>query len=141
MVVAKKREYFSYEIGQCEWLLKYFRSLNGEEAKVNTGNVSAQPICSQSKIDEDLKKGTLTVMTKDNEFPGIDSSKGFKNKNKKNKKENKKAANMLTLDIALISKVKDLGLSPPMNTEMVKQFLAELEGKLKFFHEEAAKLC
>jgi len=46
---------------------------------------------------------------------------------------------MLTLDITLITRVKDLGLSPPMNTENVNAFIGELEGKLKFFFEEAVK--
>ena len=79
-------------------------------------------------------------MNKKEKKPGIDSSKGFKNKkNKKEKKENKKASTFLTLDITLISRVKDLGLSPPMNTESVTPFIGELEGKLKFFHEEALK--
>merc|ERR1711957_120004 len=86
--VAKKRECFSYEIGQCEWLLKYFRSMTGELPKV-AGNVTVAPICANSKLDEDLKKGGLTLMNKQTD--GVDSSKGFKNKkNKKEKKENKK---------------------------------------------------
>jgi len=138
----RKKEFFSYEIGQIEWLLKYFRSLTVAEGGQpgQAGATTVQPTCSQSKIDEDLKKGTLKVMNKDEQFPGIDSSKGFKNKkNKKEKKENKKASTFLTLDITLISRVKDLGLSPPMNTESVTPFIGELEGKLKFFHEEALK--
>merc|ERR1712160_173607 len=135
--VAKKREWFSYEIGQCEWLLKYFRSMTGEQTKV-AGNVTVAPICANSKLDEDLKKGGLTLMAKNTD--GVDMSKGFKNKkDKKQKKENKKASSMLTLDITLITRVKDLGLSPPMNTENVNAFIGELEGKLKFFFEEAVK--
>merc|ERR1711957_686495 len=130
--VAKKREWFSYEIGQCEWLLKYFRSMTGEGVAAAVEK-TAQPICANSKLDEDLKKGGLTVMTKNAD--GVDMSKGFKNK----KKENKKASSMLTFDITLITRVKDLGLSPPMNTENVNAFIGELEGKLKFFFEEAVK--
>merc|ERR1711957_1116984 len=134
--VAKKKEFFSYEIGQCEWLLKYFRSMTGEGVKANAE--VAQPICANSKLDEDLKKGGLTLMAKNTD--GVDMSKGFKNKkDKKQKKENKKASSMLTLDITLITRVKDLGLSPPMNTENVNAFIGELEGKLKFFFKEAVK--
>jgi chromosome segregation ATPase len=136
----RKKEYYSYEMGQCEWLLRYFRSLNGESTKEVNANSVNQHVCSQSKIDEDLKKGTLKVMNKDDQFPGIDSSKGFKNKkNKKEKKENKKASTILSLDISLITKVKDLGLSPPMSSENVASFIGELEGKLNFFREEALK--
>merc|ERR1712151_867430 len=66
--VARKKEYFSYEIGQCEWLLKYFRSLNGEQ------NVAEKPaekhVCANSKLDEDLQKGGLTLMVKNTE--GVD---------------------------------------------------------------------
>ena len=138
--VPRKKEYYSYEMGQCEWLLRYFRSLNGESTKEVNANSVNQHVCSQSKIDEDLKKGTLKVMNKDDQFPGIDSSKGFKNKkNKKEKKENKKASTILSLDISLITKVKDLGLSPPMSSENVASFIGELEGKLNFFREEALK--
>jgi len=74
-------------LGQIEWLLKYFRSLTGEagETKAN----EAQQFTSQSNIEEDLKKGALKVMNKDDQFPGIDSSKGF-NKKKKEKKKRKK---------------------------------------------------
>lgn len=71
---------------------------------------------------------------------GVDMSKGFnKKKGKKEKKENKKAAGILQLDIALITKVKDLGLTPPMNSDDVNAFIGELEGKLKFFEAEAVK--
>jgi len=136
----RKKEYFSYEIGQIEWLLKYFRSMNQTgETKVET-NVANQPMCATSKISEDLQKGSLTVMNKNDQFPGVDSSKGFnKKKGKKEKKENRKASNILTLDITLISKVKELGLTPPMTSENVQPFIGELEGKLKFFQVEAQK--
>jgi chromosome segregation ATPase len=138
-VAPKKKEYFSYEIGQCEWLLKYFRGLVGEETKAETLNSTEKNLILQSKIDEDLKKGTLKVMNKDDQFPDVKTTGGFKKKNKKEKKENKKASNFLTLDISLISRVKELGLSPPINTEMIKPFIGELEGKLKFFLEESSK--
>jgi len=62
----------------------------------------------------------------------------IKRKEKKNK-ENKKASTILNLDIALISKIKDLGLTPPMNSEAVNAFVGELEGKMNFFQEEAVK--
>jgi chromosome segregation ATPase len=137
-VVTKKKEFFSYEMGQIEWLLKYFRSLTNEEQKVSNNQTSS--VLTQTKIDEDLKKGTLKVMNKDDQFPEVDSSKGFnKKKGKKDKKENKKASNILTLDIIMISRVKELGLNPPMNLENVKPFIGELEGKLKFFQEESRK--
>jgi chromosome segregation ATPase len=132
----KKKEYFSYELGQCEWLLKYFRSLNGEQPKAETASITL--VCGNSKLDEDLKKGGLTLMAKNTD--GVDMSKGFnKKKGKKEKKENKKAAGILQLDIALITKVKDLGLTPPMNSDDVNAFIGELEGKLKFFEAEAVK--
>merc|ERR1712032_257271 len=54
--VARKKEYFSYEIGQCEWLLKYFRSLNGDQTTI-TEKVAEKHVCANSKLDEDLQKG------------------------------------------------------------------------------------
>merc|ERR1712222_184712 len=81
--VARKKEYFSYEIGQCEWLLKYFRSLNGDQTTI-TEKVAEKHVCANSKLDEDLQKGGLTLMVKNAD--GVDMSKGFnKKKGKKNK--------------------------------------------------------
>merc|ERR1712032_1522975 len=87
--VARKKEYFSYEIGQCEWLLKYFRSLNGEQT-VSTGKVAEKHFCANSKLDEDLQKGGLTLMVKNAD--GVDMSKGF---NKKKGKKIKKIKKLL----------------------------------------------
>lgn len=134
----RKKEFFSYEMGQCEWLLRYFRGLMGTDKTESTA--TTQQTNFQSKIDEDLKKGALKIMNRDDQFPEVNTTGGFKKKNnKKDKKENKKASSFLSLDISLISKIKELGLSPPMNTEVVPAFIGELEGKLKFFQEESRK--
>merc|ERR1712032_1203576 len=87
--VARKKEYFSYEIGQCEWLLKYFRSLNGDQTTI-TEKVAEKHVCANSKLDEDLQKGGLTLMVKNAD--GVDMSKGF---NKKKGKKIKKIKKLL----------------------------------------------
>lgn len=136
----KPKNFYGYEISTCEWLIKYFKDLIGE-GKSEHDEKTKESLTSQSKIADDLKSGALKVLNKNDKFPDVDSSAGFKNK-KKNKKENnsKKAANnFLVLDISLISKVKELGLTPPVFADAVKPFVAEVEAKLKFFEEEAKK--
>jgi len=134
----KPKNYFGYEISTCEWLVRYFKDLIGEGKSEHEEKAQETLV---SKLTDDLKTGALKVLNRDDKFPTIDSSAGFKNK-KKNKKENnsKKAANnFLVLDISLISRVKELGLIPPVFGDAVKPFIAEVEAKLKFFEEEAKK--
>lgn len=136
----KPKNYFGYEISTCEWLVKYFKDIIGE-GKNDQDEKSKDALTSQSKIADDLKSGALKVLNRDDKFPSIDSSAGFKNK-KKNKKENnskKAATNFLVLDLSLIGRIKDLGLTPPVFADAVKPFIAEVEAKLKFFEEEARK--
>jgi len=138
----KEKVFFGYEISSCQWLINYFNNLIGEgKSSENESGAYKEVFSSQSKISDDLKSGALKVLNRDEKFPDVNSSAGFKNK-KKMKKENnsKKAANnFLVLDISLISKVKELGLTPPVFADAVKPFVGELETKLKFFEEEAKK--
>ena len=139
-VAPKPKNFFGYEISTCEWLVKYFKDLIGE-GKSEQDDKAKESLTSQSKIADDLKSGALKVLNRDEKFPSIDSNAGFKNK-KKNKKENnsKKAGNnFLVLDISLISRVKELGLTPPVFADAVKPFIGEVEAKLRFFEEEARK--
>ena len=89
-------------------------------------------------MDEDLKTGALKEYNRNEKF-AIDSTLTFKSK--KNKKEKKKQAGneFLSLDIGLISKIKDLQLTPPAYAELVRPFINELEEKLRFFNDEAQK--
>lgn len=137
---SKPKIYYGYEIATCEWLIKYFKNLIGE-GKSEQDEKAKEVLTSQSKIADDLKSGSLKVLNRDDKFPTIDNSSRFNNK-KKMKKENinKKAGdNFLVLDISLISKVKELGLIPPVFADAVKPFIPEVEAKLIHYQEEAKK--
>jgi len=136
----KEKVYFAYEISSCEWLIKYFKDLIGE-GKSSEADKAKEILTSQSKINDDLKAGALKVLNRDDKFPTVDSSAGFKNKKKmKKENQNKKAANnFLVLDISLISRVKELGLTPPVFADAVKPFIGELETKKSFYEDEAQK--
>ncbi len=138
----KEKVHFAYEISSCEWMINYFKDLIGEGKSIeNDSDKSKEPLSSQSKINDELKSGSLKVLNRDDKFPTVDSSLGFKNKKKmKKENQNKKANNFLVLDISLINRVKEVGLTPPVFADAVKPFVGELENKMNFYREEAKKL-
>lgn len=139
VVTTRKVDHFGYEISQCEWLIRYFKGLTIDGKSVQEGNlVKDQKTNVQSKIDEDLKTGALKEYNR-NEKSEVNSSLSFA-KSKKKKPEKKKAGNdFLALDISLISRIKELELTPPVFIDLVRPFVDELERKLKFYLGEAEK--
>lgn len=138
----KKVSYFDYEIATCQWLIKYFKDTIGEGKAAPEAAKKEEKITTQSKLADDLKSGALKVLNKDDKYPNVAGSSGFINKKKAKKENNKKATTntFLTLDMSLISKIKELSLTPPVFIDMVKPFLKELEAKLTFYQESAQKM-
>jgi len=131
----------SYEVGACEWLINFFRSLLGpEEKKVDplAASKSAEEKRT-SKVDEDIKKGILKEINHEEieaeDIIGISKHSTIRAKHGKVSKLGKKAeketkTNILNLDISIIKQIKDIKLTPPSYKNDVPGFLNLLNTRL-----------
>ncbi len=137
-----EEEPFAYETYTCEWLVNYFK--NAIASKDNTQQVKAEPlIVTNSKIDEDISKGLIKPLSRnDDEFFGVSTPAVGKKKQKGpkvSKREQKlESSNLLTLDIGIIKKIQDVKLSPPSLKADIPNFITLLEKTIKDFKSQAS---
>lgn len=128
-----------YEIGMCKWLIGYFKNLAGIKDNI-TDNTQAQvnqPKGVSTKLEEDIKKGLIEVIKRDTVEDSfvIGMTSGSTTQNKKktkgpkvSKREQKlENSNVITLDIEVIRKIKDVGLTPPALKSELPVFIGSLE--------------
>lgn len=127
---------FEYEIATCKWLVGYFKNLAGikDTTQLTTQSNTTQPKGVSSKLDEDIKKGLIKEIKKENDEDvfGISSvttqskkkSKGPKISKREQKLEN---SNNISLDLEVIRKIKDVGLTPPALKSQLPTFISSLE--------------
>lgn len=134
-VTVKKDTTFLHEISVCNWLIKYFENLIGVGASCDDkGKSQNQKANTNSKIDEDLKKGLLKEM-KDNDDEmciGFDK-KPTKNKEKTKKDKKAVVSNYVLLDSNVVSQLKEVNLKAPSLRNEVPALLKELAVKLEGF--------
>jgi len=144
VVVTKKEEDINaYEINTCEWLTKYFANLIHDKSKDTTSKPEVVHTTS-SKIDEDIQKGIIKPVKKDDgkdDIFGLSTVSPTKKKTKGpkiSKREQKiESSNVISLDINVITKIKDIGLIPPALKSEIKPFLDSLEKVHGVFKKEA----
>jgi len=131
----KEEEPYAYEIFTSEWLNNYFRTLVGGQRYSEPTPQSGMNLDNrgQSKLDEDLSKGLIKkIESKEDEFTlgisGPNQSKKKAKGPKVSKREQKlEGSNLLTLDIGIIQKIKDVGLNPPVRKDEINSFMSLLE--------------
>ena len=127
---------FEYEIATCKWLVGYFKNLAGikETTQVTTQSQTGQAKGVSTKLDEDIKKGLIKEIKRENveDVFGMTSgitqakkkSKGPKISKREQKLEN---SNNISLDLEVIRKIKEVGLSPPALKSSLPSFISALE--------------
>jgi len=143
-VVQKEEDHYAYEIFTVQWLNGYFKNLIGLKQSTQTQSQTSPQKGKDSKIDEDLNKGLIKLVTsKDDEFTlGISGSGQSKKKSKgpKVSKRDQKTenSNILTLDLTVIGKIKDVGLNPPVKKDEIPEFLKTLDKTEEHYKVQAA---
>ena len=129
---------YEYEIGMCKWLIGYFKNLSGikDNTAENTQAQVNQPKVVSTKLEDDIKKGLIKEIKRDTvEDSFVIGMTASTTQNKKktkgpkiSKREQKlEKSNKVNLDIEVIRKIKDVGLTPPSFKSELAEFLYSLE--------------
>jgi len=124
-----EKEHFLYERATCDWLLNYFRDLIGE----NLNTVKVKENNDKNTFDKKNILLNANSALKLLEKEALPIANVMTNKKKKKleqySKKNTQAASpsIITLDIMLIWKVKEIGLVPPVLRDDVKGFIAKVQ--------------
>jgi chromosome segregation ATPase len=128
---------FGYEIATCEWLKKYFTSLTADKTQ------KVSEVKTVVQINEDSKLVNLVKNEKEHEL-GLSDAVVAKKKGKvpKVSKRDQKieSTNILTLDLSVINKIKDVKLTVPVFKNDVADFLEKLEKAHQEFVVESEKV-
>ena len=142
----QEEDLFAYEIATCEWLVNYFNNVLGvKQGGQNpiTNSTDAKQLNVNSKIDEDISKGLIKPLTRqEDEFSiGLSTSTAPKKKTKGpkiSKREQKaESSNLFTLDISIIKKIQDVQLAPPSKKSDLPNFVAQLQQNIQGFRQKA----
>lgn len=138
--------HFAYEMSVCDWLSAYFKNSLGGDKKDTVTDTKTTQGNTNSKIDEDISKGLIKPLVKnEDEFSiglsGVQAPKKKTKGPKVSKRDQKvESSNHLVLDISIIQKIKDVGLAPPAKKTDLPNFIAQLEKKEKEFKQHAEDL-
>ncbi len=127
-----------YEIATCKWLVGFFKNLAGikDATRETTQAQTSQPKGVSSKLEEDIKKGLIKEIkreTVEDAFViGLSSGPAQPKKKNKGPKISKREqklenSNNISLDIEVIRKIKDVGLTPPALKSELPAFITSLE--------------
>ena len=136
--VLTLKEKNAYEIGICNWLINFFKNIDGKViSQTQLNSFVLQEANKNSNIDSELKSGLLKEINSNDDVDIIGIGKDNKkkeynkyksNKTSKNTKETK--SNILNLDISIIAQIKQLGLVVPALKTEVHAFLDTLSKKI-----------
>lgn len=122
----------------CKDLISYFQATLPNKQNENSENANKQANLISDKLNEDLKKGLITVVDRDtlNSEQEIGISSGKEKKKEKGPKVSKRDqktlnSNLLILGVDISAQIKSIGLNPPEKKSEVEAFIKVLEAKLE----------
>ena len=135
-VVNEVSSKYGYEIGITEWLINYFKSMTADKSTKNETQVTQEVKNDDNKLvpiirhDNALEVGLSETVSKK------------KNKGPKVSKRDQKVvnSNLLALDLNIISKIKEINLTPPVFKNDIPAFTENLEKVLHNYVEEENKI-